>query len=100
MAKLGIFASITAIVAALVYSGASLQVSDAEAADACQRKEFKTQIVKAACAKGGQAEAKDVMKKFQKDNKIKSCNQCHDKLAPTYSLKPDGLKQFTDLGGK
>ena len=40
------------------------------------------------------------MKKFAKDNKIKSCNQCHAKLAPKYELKDDALEQFQKLGGK
>ena len=44
--------------------------------------------------------AKDVMKKFAKDNKIKSCNQCHAKLAPKYELKDDAFTQFQKLGGK
>ena len=46
-------------------------------------------MVKEACAKGGQKAAKDAMKAFMKEKKIKSCNQCHSKLAPTYDLKPD-----------
>jgi hypothetical protein len=96
MAKLGLFASITAIVAALTFAS----TSEPQAADACQHKEFKTEMVKAACEKGGQAEAKEVMKKFNKDNKIKSCNECHSKLAPSYELKADGLEKFKKLGGK
>jgi hypothetical protein len=35
-----------------------------------------------------------------KEKKIKSCNACHTKLAPNYEMKKDGLKQFTDAGGK
>jgi hypothetical protein len=35
-----------------------------------------------------------------KDKKIKSCNQCHSKLAPKYDLKADGLDQFFKAGGK
>jgi hypothetical protein len=96
MAKLGIFASLTAIVCALGLAA----MPDADAADSCQHKEFKTEMVKSACAKGGQAAAKDVMKAWNKEKKIKSCNQCHTKLAPSYELKPDGLKQYQDLGGK
>ena len=98
MAKLAIFASITTIVASLGI--ASLTASDAQAVTACVQKEFKTQLVKDACAKGGQPAAKDAMKKFMKDAKIKSCNQCHAKLAPKYELKPDGLDQFKKVGGK
>src|SRR5204862_214267 len=31
---------------------------------------------------------------------IKSCNQCHSTLAPTYNLKADGIAQFVQLGGQ
>jgi hypothetical protein len=97
MAKLAIFASITTIVASLGI--ASLTASDAQAVTACVTKEFKTQLAKDACAKGGQPAAKDAMKKFMKDAKIKSCNQCHSKLAPKYELKKDGVDQFKKAGG-
>jgi hypothetical protein len=96
MAKIGIFASLTAIVCALGFAS----MSDADAADACQHKEFKTEMVKNACAKGGQAAAKDAMKAWNKEKKIKSCNDCHTSLAPKYELKADGLKKYQDLGGK
>lgn len=99
MNKFGFVASIATIVAALGI--AAFTSKDAEAdGTACVHKDFKTELVKQACAKGGQAEAKDAMKAFMKDKKIKSCNQCHDKLAPSYSLKPDGLEQYTKAGGK
>ncbi len=98
MAKLGLIASITAIVGALTF--ASMSSGSAEAGDACKRTEFKTELVKSACEKGGQQAAKDAMKAFNKEKKISSCNKCHTKLAPTYELKPDGLKQFNELGGK
>jgi len=96
MAKLGLFASITAVVAALTFAS----MSTTDAADACVHKEFKTQMVKDACTKGGQAAAKDAMKAFNKEKKIKSCNQCHTKLAPSYDLKKDAYEQFEKLGGK
>lgn len=96
MAKFGLFATIVAIVGALTFAS----TSEPQAADACQRKDFKTEMVKNACEKGGQAEAKEVMKKFNKDNKIKSCNDCHIKLAPTYELKPDAVEKFAKYGGK
>jgi hypothetical protein len=97
MAKLGLFATVAAIIGALTFAN----VSTPEAADTpCVSKEFKTELVKAACAKGGQKEAKDVMKAWNKEKKIKSCNQCHEKLAPKYELKADGLEQFKKLGGK
>jgi hypothetical protein len=97
MAKLAIFASITTIVASLGI--ASLTAGDASAVTACMTKEFKTQLAKDACTKGGQPGAKDAMKKFMKDAKIKSCNQCHAKLAPKYELKKDALEQFKKAGG-
>ncbi len=98
MSKLGIFTSITALVTAVGL--AAMSPSDASAEDACQHKEFKTEMVKNACAKGGQKVAKDAMKQFMKDAKIKSCNACHSKLAPSYDLKPDALDQFKKAGGK
>jgi hypothetical protein len=88
---------VIAFVSCLAFAATS---STAESADPCKRTEFKTQLVKDACAKGGQAEAKDQMKAFMKSAKIKSCNQCHAKLAPNYELKADGVKQFTAAGGK
>jgi len=98
MAKFGIFASLTAIIAALTV--ATLSPASAESAPPCVHKELKTVIAKEACAKGGQKAAKDAMKQFMKDAKIKSCNQCHTKLAPNYDLKKDAFDQFTKAGGK
>jgi hypothetical protein len=97
MKKFGILASITAIVGAL--SIASLSAS-ADGPAPCVRKDFKTDLVKQACASGGQPAAKDAMKKWNKDHNITSCNKCHSKLAPSYDLKDDGLDQYTKLGGK
>ena len=98
MTKLGIFASITTIIVSL--GVASLTSTDAQAVTACVTKEFKTELAKNACAKGGQPAAKDAMKKFMKEAKIKSCNACHTKLAPKYELKADGFDQFKKAGGK
>lgn len=98
MAKLGIFASITTILVTLGI--ASMSSTDAQAVTPCVTKEFKTELAKNACTKGGQPAAKDAMKKFMKDAKIKSCNACHTKLAPKYELKKDGLEQFKKAGGK
>ena len=99
MAKLGFLATITAIIGALTF--ASLSTQTVEAADGpCITKDPKTEMVKAACAKGGQKAAKEAMKAWNKEKKIKSCNQCHSKLAPKYDLKKDGLDQFKKLGGK
>ncbi len=96
--KLGIIAAITTIVGSL--SVATFSSSSVEAADACLRTDYKTEMVRDSCKAGGQKAAKDAMKAFMKEKKIKSCNQCHSKLAPTYELKKDGLEQFTKLGGK
>jgi hypothetical protein len=100
MRKLGLLASIATIVGALGI--ASLSASADGKATPCQRKDFKTDMVKTACTKdgGGQEAAKDAMKAFNKEHKIKSCNQCHSKLAPTYELKADAVDQFKKLGGK
>jgi hypothetical protein len=98
MAKLGIIASITTILVTLGI--ASMSSTDAQAVTPCVTKDFKTELAKSACAKGGQPAAKDAMKKFMKDAKIKTCNACHTKLAPKYELKKDALDQFTKAGGK
>jgi hypothetical protein len=74
--------SLVALVAAMV-------AAQPATAGPCARSSFKTALVKAACDKGGQDAAKDAMKAFQKEKGIKSCNQCHTKLAPSYDLKPD-----------
>jgi NAD-dependent SIR2 family protein deacetylase len=98
MSKLGLFATIISILGALTFATFASS-ADAEGT-ACVHTEFKTELVKQACEKGGQKEAKDVMKAFMKEKKIKSCNQCHSKLAPKYELKPDALDQFKKVGGK
>jgi len=96
MAKLGIFASVSAIALALGFA----TMSTANAGDdGCKHKEQKTEMMKEACKKG-QPAAKDAMKAFMKKAGIKSCNQCHSKLAPSYDLKPDAYDQFTKAGGK
>src|SRR5438270_475861 len=100
MKKLGIFASLSALAAAITLAAFTSSPAMADDPTPCVRKEFKTEMAKNACAKGGQPAAKDAMKAFNKEKKISSCNKCHSKLAPTYELKPDGLKQFQDLGGK
>ncbi len=97
MVKLGLFASLSAIVLAFVFAAASSQPVDA--AEPCTHKEFKTKMVAAACTKGGQPAAKEAMQKMNKEKHISSCNKCHDKLKPEYTLKEDGFKQFQDLKG-
>ena len=99
MSKLGLFATITSIVGALVFATFSASAEPAAAAS-CVHTEFKTELVKQACEKGGQKAAKDEMQAFMKAKKIKSCNQCYTKLAPKYELKADALEQFKKLGGK
>src|SRR5437763_6477690 len=102
MSKLGLIASILSIAGALTFATFTAAAADdaPAAAAACLHTEFKTELVKEACAKGGQKAAKDAMKAFMKEKKIKSCNQCHSKLAPKYELKKDALEQFQKAGGK
>ena len=99
MSKLGVFTAITSLIGALTFATLSTPAAGA-GAPACVHTEFKTELVKQACTKGGQKEAKTVMKAFMKDKKIKSCNACHAKLAPKYELKANGLEQFQKAGGK
>ncbi len=99
MPKLGVLASITTIAGVLTFA-AIRSTPTVEAAEKCKTTSFKTELVKQACEKGGQKAAKDEMKKWMKEKKLKSCNQCHSKLAPGYELKADGLQQFEKLGGK
>lgn len=98
MSKLGLIASLLSIAGALTFATFTASAEDAPAP--CIQKDFKTELVKQACAKGGQLEAKTAMKAFMKEKKIKTCNACHAKLAPKYELKKDGLDQFQKAGGK
>jgi NAD-dependent SIR2 family protein deacetylase len=100
MSKLGLIASILSIAGVLTLATFTASADDAPAPTPCVHTEFKTDLVKQACTKGGQLEAKNAMKAFMKEKKIKSCNQCHAKLAPKYELKKDGLDQFQQAGGK
>lgn len=100
MAKLGLFATLAAIVGALTFASMTSSTADDKAKNDCVKKEYKTELVKAACEKGGQKEAKAVMQAWNKEKKLKSCNQCHTKLAPKYELKADAVEQFVKLGGK
>ncbi|MGE0546481.1 MAG: hypothetical protein AB7O24_03345 [Kofleriaceae bacterium] len=97
MAKLRYLAALTGFAGVLSFV---LAAPPAEAGDPCKRKDFKTAMVRDACTKGGQKAAKDVMKAYSKEKKIKSCNLCHDKLAPSYSLKPDAYDLFVKNGGQ
>jgi hypothetical protein len=98
MSKLGLFVTIMSIVGVLTLG--ALSASGDDTAKPCVRTDFKTELVKQACSKGGQAEAKAAMKAFAKERGIKSCNQCHETLAPQFELKPDGFEQFQKAGGK
>jgi hypothetical protein len=103
MKKLALLALATA--AAGILSLTSVPQDAQAGGDACVRKEFKTQLVKDACTKGGQAEAKKVMKKFlssakAKNPSVKDCKSCHTSLSPDYKLTADGLAMFTKAGGK
>jgi zinc protease len=89
--KVGIIAATAALVVAALAARSE--------AGPCVRKDFKTVMVSEACTKGGQDAAKAAMKSFMGDKGIKSCNQCHTKLGPSYELKADGYTQFAKLGG-
>jgi hypothetical protein len=84
----------------------------AESNTACSARKFHTDLVKQACARGGQAAAKQAMKRFMADaegpmRKLRlkgarelSCDSCHTRLAPDYPLTKDGLALFRRLGGR
>jgi len=95
--KLGVLAAISTITGALAF--ATMSSPTAEAADACKRTTFKTDLVKSMCESGGQAAAKKKMQEWMKAAKIKSCNKCHSKLAPNYELKDSALKDYEAAGG-
>lgn len=89
-----------------ILAGASVAIfslSTPQIADAgkdCARKEFKTELVKAACKKGGQKAAKKAMRKFMKKAKKATkekmtCTTCHSKSSGDYPLKKDGLKRYS-----
>ncbi|MEP6620665.1 MAG: hypothetical protein ABJE47_15175 [bacterium] len=103
MSKL-VFGSILAAASAVTIATGSAAAHNAQQAakapPACISTTFQTELVKEACAKGGQHEANNVMKAFMKEKKIKSCNQCHAALEPKYGLKANGLDQFRKAGGK
>jgi hypothetical protein len=99
MAKLGFLLSLSLIVGGVTFGSMSSPTADTPA-PACVTKDFKTTMVKDACTAGGQKKAKEVMKAWNKEKKIKSCNQCHSKLAPNYELKKTALDDFKKLGGK
>jgi len=79
-----------------------VSLDDDEDAPACHRTEFDTEMVKKACAEGGQFAAKRAMKHFVRAAKKTlsvgnvDCKTCHTGLAPEYALKDDGLTRFND----
>lgn len=89
---------------ATLIAGLLLGLLGTAVADPCKHTDPKTKLVKDACAAGGQAAAKEAMKKWTKAAKAQKpsldCKTCHAKLAPGYELKADGLKLFNELGGK
>jgi len=68
--------------------------------EACSRTRFETDLVREACAKGGKAEAKVVMKAFVAEVKRElgqtevSCKTCHSSLGPDYPVNADGLAKL------
>jgi hypothetical protein len=91
---------ISVFVTVAVFTLGSCITTELFAVESCYIKDFKTQQYKNACAKGGRYAALEAGKEFMKEKKVKSCNMCHSKLAPSYELKADGLEQFHKLGGK
>ncbi len=81
-----------------------LPTPTASAGASCQRSRFETQLVRDACAKGGQSGAKKAMKDWVKEAKKNhdglECKSCHTSLGPKYELDEDGLALFRKLGGK
>ncbi|HUQ03060.1 MAG TPA: hypothetical protein VM261_11245 [Kofleriaceae bacterium] len=102
MAKLGFASIITAFVATLAIVGFTAE--SASAGKPCSRAKTETKFLGDACKKGGQDEAKKVMKAFLKDykkaNPSATCNTCHTKVGGAYPLKPDGLQKAKDAGMK
>ncbi len=81
--------------ALLVLASASvIALSAPRAAPPCRHTRFDTELIKKACADGGQPAAKAAMKQFTKDHHITTCNHCHSSLAPRYELKRDALDEF------
>ena len=81
---------------------ATANVSEPVAANngsSCTRTEFRTDLIREACAEGGQDAARKAMKKFLAKAKkagigVTNCKSCHATLKPDYQLKPEGLELF------
>ncbi len=89
----------------LATAALSLTPHEADASSKpCARKEFKTELVKQACAEGGQRAAKKAMKAFvKKAKKAKggdpdlACDSCHKKMGGDYPTKPEALDKLQKL---
>ena len=99
------------IAALLVLAGVAVAAASttAPAGPPCLTKDFQTEMVKTACAAGGQDEAKKQMTLFvakhaekgQKlTKKLFTCNACHSTIDPTFERKPEALDLYRKLGGK
>jgi hypothetical protein len=77
---------------ALFAGGLAVGVVNADEPKPCAAKKFETKQVEAACKKGGQKAAKDMMKDVVKKAKAAGetmkCETCHTDLK-AYDLKPD-----------
>ena len=104
MVRHALFASVLTLATVLGFT--QLSPTSAEAAGECKHPEFKTKMVKEACAKGGQKAAKEAMKGFLKEakaklpKKITGCPSCHTKVGGDFPLKPVGLDLFKEAGGE
>jgi hypothetical protein len=70
----------------------------------CARTEFKTDLVKKACADGGQKAAKKAMKDFVKKAKKVAggdpelaCDSCHSKVGGDFPLTKDAVAKLQKL---
>lgn len=87
-------------VTALFVGGLAVGLANADDPKPCLTKSFKTKQVEAACKKGGQKAAKDLMKTAVKKAKAAGesvkCSTCHEDLK-SFDLKNgavDGLKKW------
>ena len=99
----------TKVFLALVLALSAAPVAGRPGGPPCAQKEFKTEMIKAACEKGGQDEAKKQMIAFLAKNaekgqkitkKLFTCNACHEKLDPNFERKPTAYDLYKQLGGK
>ncbi len=97
-----------AVLYALLLAAATVVIAPLPAAGdgdkPCKRTKFDTELVKKACAEGGQPAAKAAMKAFVKKAKSApggdpdlTCDSCHDDLAPDYPLSKGALDKFKKL---